>query len=305
VCCVNDAVIEVPPIIARKAREYGLHEWLANLPGVVAELAELWQLAVDGVLDGGTEALVVAVTDRGGAPAVLKVVMPHHNNHELAVLRLVDGEGCVRLLADNEQRGALLLERLGPSMADLAVPFEQRLTILCDLAVRVWRPVPPKMGLPTGAEKARWLRGFILEQWESSGQVCSEHAVAYALGCAKRREAAHDARRARLVHGDVHQWNALRSSDGWALIDPEGLIAEPEYDLGVLMREDPVELVRDGPRQRSAVLAARTGLSETAIWEWGVVERVSTGLLATNVGLQPAAEQMLHAAEIAVAADPG
>ena len=34
-----------------------------------------------------------------------------------------------------------------------------------------------------------------------------------------------------------------------------------------------------------------------AIWEWGVVERVSTGLLGTRVGLQPIAGQMLAAAD--------
>ncbi len=34
-----------------------------------------------------------------------------------------------------------------------------------------------------------------------------------------------------------------------------------------------------------------------AIWEWGVVERVSTGLLATRIDLQPAGQQMLATAE--------
>ena len=38
-------------------------------------------------------------------------------------------------------------------------------------------------------------------------------------------------------------------------------------------------------------------LDEEAIWEWGVVERVSTGLLGTRVAMQPVARQMLEAAE--------
>ena len=29
--------------------------------------------------------------------------------------------------------------------------------------------------------------------------------------------------RAVLVHGDVHQWNALRAGDGFRLVDPDGL----------------------------------------------------------------------------------
>ena len=38
-----------------------------------------------------------------------------------------------------------------------------------------------------------------------------------------------------------------------------------------------------------------------AIWAWGAVERVSTGLLCTRIGLQPVGRDMLAAAE-AVAA---
>ena len=100
-----------------------------------------------------------------------------------------------------------------------------------------------------------------------------------------------------LVHGDVHQWNALRSVDGYKLVDPDGLLAEPEYDLGIIMREDPLELLEEDPMARARRLAAWTGLDSTAIWEWGVVERVSTGLLGTQVGLQPVAGHMLQAAE--------
>ena len=63
------------------------------------------------------------------------------------------------------------------------------------------------------------------------------------------------------------------------------------------MREDPVELMQGDPRARSRWLAQRTELDEQAIWEWGVVERVSTGLIAHEIDLQPEARNMLHAAD--------
>ncbi len=100
-----------------------------------------------------------------------------------------------------------------------------------------------------------------------------------------------------LVHGDIHQRNALEASDGFKLVDPDGLLAEPEYDMGILMREDPVELLDGDARARARRLAERTGLDATAIWEWGVVERLSTGLLATKLDLQPEARQMLALAD--------
>ena len=122
--------------------------------------------------------------------------------------------------------------------------------------------------------------------------------MAYALACAARRVAAHDDERAVLVHGDVHQWNALESGDGrFKLVDPDGLLAEPEYDLGVLMREDPRELLDGDPRERARRLARRYGLDAEAIWEWGAVERVSTGLLGVRIGLRPLADEMLATAD--------
>ena len=141
------------------------------------------------------------------------------------------------------------------------------------------------------------MAAWIEPAWESIGRPCSEAAVEYALTCAARRDRAYDPERAVLVHGDVHQWNALRSGQGFKLVDPDGLMAEPEYDLGIVMREDPTELMAGDPWARAERLAALTGTDATAIWEWGVVERVSTGLLGVQIGMQPVAGQMLRAAE--------
>ena len=94
-------------------------------------------------------------------------------------------------------------------------------------------------GLPTGADKARWLADFIVTSWEELDRPCSEKTVDHALACARRRGQAHRDERSGLVDGDVHQFNALQNDGGFKLIDPDGLLAEAEYDLGVLMRGDP------------------------------------------------------------------
>jgi streptomycin 6-kinase len=151
--------------------------------------------------------------------------------------------------------------------------------------------------LPTGADKARWLADFIATSWDELDRPCSEKAVDHGLACARRREQAHRDERSVVVHGDVHQLNALQSRDGFKLVDPDGLLAEPEYDLGVLMRGDPVELLAGDPAGRARWLAALTGLDPVAIWEWGVVERLSTGLLCTRIDLQPLGADTLRAAE--------
>ena len=51
--------------------------------------------------EGATEAYVAEARCHDGTPAVLKLMIPRagdHAEHEITVLRLADGEGCVRLL---------------------------------------------------------------------------------------------------------------------------------------------------------------------------------------------------------------
>jgi streptomycin 6-kinase len=293
------AVIAVPSTVRNKALAAGAQTWLDELPALVRSLERAWSITVGLPYDDATEALVADATLGDGTCVVLKLVVPRAGNpaeHEAAVLRLTNGDGCVRLLRDDMARGALLLEKLGPSLHSLALPLGQRLEILCSTAMQVWRPAPG-CGLPTGASKGRWLVDSITHLWAELDRPCSERAVAHALSCAAGRIAAHDDERAVLVHGDVHQWNALSAADGFKLVDPDGLLAEPEYDMGILMREDPVELLTGDARARARWLAARTGLHATAIWEWGVVERVSTGLIGTRIGLQPVARTMLAVAD--------
>jgi len=291
--------VELSEVVRANAERAGAAAWVAELPGLVADLERQWGIRVGRAFGDATEAHVAEAVLADGSPAVLKLLVPRPRQaaDEITVLRLADGAGCVRLLASDADRGALLLERLGPSLYELGVPIERRLEIMSDLAARLWRPAPGA-GLVTGAEKGRWLVEHIETSWSALDRPCTRAAVDHALACAERRIAAHCADRAVLVHGDVHRWNTLRARDGgFALVDPDGLLAEPEYDLGVLMREDPEELMAGDPRERARWLAARTGCDPEAVWEWGVVERVSTGLLATAIGLEPVGAQMLAAAD--------
>jgi streptomycin 6-kinase len=292
-------VLKVPDVVRQKAFAAGADVWLDDLPLLVTSLEQEWGIAVGGAYSDSTEAFVADATCEDGTPAVLKLLVPRSGDaaeNEIKALRLADGEGCVRLLRDDAVHGALLLERLGRSLYELKLPIRRRHEILCATAARVWRPAPG-CRLPTGAEKARWLDDFIAATWEELDHPCSECTIDHCLACARRRADAHRDERAVLVHGDVHQWNALEAPGGFKLVDPDGLLAEPEYDLGIIMREDPVDLLDGDPDERARWLAARTGLDATAIWEWGVVERVSTGLLGTKVGLQPVAREMLAVAD--------
>lgn len=291
--------IQIPPVVRNKALVSGAELWLEEVDALVADLASEWEFTPRRVFPDASEALVLTVDLVGGAPAVLKLMIPREGTHaenEVSVLRLVDGDGCPQLLRWDLERRAMLMERLGAPMSAMALPIAKRHEILCAAAQRIWRRVDDA-SLPTGADRGRDLAESIQIRWERLDRPLSSAAVDQALAAAESRIAAHDTANALLVHGDVHQWNALESPRGFLLVDPDGLIAEPEYDMGILMREDPIELMVDDPRSRARHLAAASGCDATAIWEWGLVERVATGLLLLEIDLQPVAGQMIAAAE--------
>jgi streptomycin 6-kinase len=295
-------MIQLPEVVRNRAIAEGHADWIDDLTNIVRGLERDWSIRVGRTYGEGTEAFVADAVMADGTPAVLKVLVPRRDggfdDHESTVLRLSNGDGCALLYRDDPALGALLMERLGPSMFALGLPYEQRRPLLCEAASRIWRPAHD-VDLPTGAEKASWLSEFVAVTWSELDEPCERRTVDHAIGCAERRLAAHDPERAVLVHGDVHQWNALRVdlTGSFKLVDPDGLVAEAEYDLGVILREDPDEPGAADTMATARWMASRHGLDATAIWEWGVIERVSTGLVATKIGLQPIGRRMLALAD--------
>jgi streptomycin 6-kinase len=165
---------------------------------------------------------------------------------------------------------------------------------ICLALESAWFPPPDGHALMSGAEKARHLSTFISRLWKEEATPASQQTLDRALAFASEREAAHSDDDCALVHGDCHAMNTLRTlaSDDdapvYKFVDPDGLWAEPAYDLGILMRDDNDSLVKGDTIAngiaRCQLLADLSGCTERAIWQWGFVERVSTGLHLIEIG---------------------
>ena len=271
--------------------------WLAGLPGVVADLLRRWALTVERELDGGTGSWVARVRRADGTPAVLKIALPDGSgDREADVLRAADGRGYVRLLDAAPEHVAVLLELLGPSLDHSGLAPERQITVLCDLLRDAWRVPRPDDLAPE--PKAHGLAALVTRLWEELGRPCSRRVVDRALECARRRGVAD---RLVVVHGDPHPGNALRRADGFAFVDPDGFVADPAYDVGVVLRDWCPQLLAGDPvalaDRYARLAAARTGLDRTAIVEWAFLERVSTGLFVLSFGRADAAAPFLATAE--------
>jgi streptomycin 6-kinase len=304
--------LDVPDAVHGKVQALGAEgqAWLQRLPDLVRALEQEWGLSVGATLHGGSAAYVAAVTTADGTDAVLKIHLPGYDSiaSEIRVLRVAGGRGYVRLLRSDEARGVLLQERLGPRLRELGLPIERQMAIICATLQRAWIESPEAATFLSGAEKARWLRGFITETWQALGRPCSERVIDRAHSFCLTREAAFDPARAVLVHGDAHSANTLAplgadasTTTGFKLVDPDGLFAERACDLAVLMRDWSSELLAGDAlrlgQERCAYLSHLTGEDPEAIWQWGFIERVSTGLLLLQTGGEREGQDYLRVAE--------
>jgi len=291
------ASVDLPDAVMRRARSHGAagERWLRAVPGLVDEVERRWHVTVGEALDGGTAAFVAPATTVDGDEVVVKIAFPDELDdgmfaQSVCVYELAGGRGCATLLAHDAELSAILLERLGRSLSSLGLPTRRQVEIIATTVRQVWVPVPDRTPLPTGAWKAHWLADFIATTWEALNRPCSARAVDVALEFAAERAAAFDRETAVLVHGDAHEHNTLEDGRGaFKLVDPEGLISEPAHDLAVPMRGLNDELLAGDAlrlgRERARFLARLTGADENAIWQWGFVERVSSGLYIMSLGL--------------------
>jgi hypothetical protein len=92
-------VVVVPEVVRRKAENLGVQRWLDDLPELVAALERDWRITAGAAFEDATEAYVATATTAEGQPVVLKVIIPLDGDaarNEVTVLRLADGDGCVR-----------------------------------------------------------------------------------------------------------------------------------------------------------------------------------------------------------------
>jgi streptomycin 6-kinase len=300
--------LEIPEIVRARAllRGEAGQVWIDALPAMIESLARDWDLEIGPILAGGTDALVTACHTSQGQDAVLKLVMPGlaAGNDQLRALLAFKGRGYVEVLRHDEPRNAMLLERLGPQLSELGLPISAQIEIICATLRETWTNSPEGHGFMTGAQKAESLAAFILDLWRELAGACSQRTIDIACDFAEARRAAFDPAACVLGHGDAHAANTLAvpgERGRFKFIDPDGLFIERAYDLAIPMREWGAELLDGDPaalgRRRCEQLAHLTGVEAEPIWQWGFIERVSTGLLLHQLGQGDEAREFLTVAD--------
>src|SRR5579872_6957750 len=267
-----------------KREMIALHEdegrvWLERLPAILAACEERWAITIGSPFVNVSFHYVVPAVRADGTKVVVKACSPTGEFlQESTAIRLFDGHGMVQLLACNDADEVMLLEGLQPGTLLSTVEDDERaISIAASVMRQLWRPVPEEHPF---ASVFDWGKGFTrLRQHFNGGSgpfpkaLLEEAETLYAELSASMAAPV-------LLHGDLHQDNILEARrEPWLAIDPKGLIGEPAYETGSLLRNALPELLQVPESRRLLTrridqLAEELGLDRVRIRNGGVARAV-------------------------------
>ena len=195
----------------------------------IALLPQQWRVTVEHVEE--TDGSVLLFGTRGDQPVIIKIVREARGEwNSGSVLMAFGGRGVVRVLDVDD--GAVLLERVQPGTSLVTVvdggDDDRATAILASVIARM------KPALLTEVPTAReWGAAFGHTDMRDIGvavDVVERAQQVYGTLCDSQQNP-------RLLHGDLHHENVLLDAEGgWLAIDPKGLAAELEFEVGAALR---------------------------------------------------------------------
>jgi streptomycin 6-kinase len=253
--------------------------WLKRLPETIGECERRWSLSAGPPFENLSYNYIAPSVRADGAEVILKLGYPDEElTCEIAALNLYDGRGCARLLDADQEKGVMLLERLNPGATLLQTLDDDEVTrVVARVMQQLWRPVPAEHPFPT---VGRWALGFgrMRERFRGGTGPLPRDLVDKAEGLfAELLDSSEDP---VVLHGDLHQENILNAQrQPWLAIDPKGVVGEPAYEVGALLRNMPPEIPSGlSPSQvvarRVDILAAELGFDRQRLLSWGLAQAV-------------------------------
>jgi streptomycin 6-kinase len=250
------------------------HEaWLERVPNLLDECVQEWGLRVGEPYVAGAAGYTVRAELPDGTSAVLKLIYPHREaEHEAEALRVWDGHGAVRLLAYDEERWAMLIERCEPGTLLAKIDVDNALEVLIALLPRLWKRVSePFRPL---AEEAAWWVEYLPTEWERAGRPIERRLLDEVVDLLRTLSASQGEQ--VLLHQDLHSDNVLAARrEPWLVIDPKPLVGEREFSVAPIARDYELGHSRRAALHRLDRLTSDLGLDRERARGWTVAQTVA------------------------------
>ena len=280
---LSNSISDLPPRLVATSREMlgdqAGYAWLTGIATVIDQCEKQWHCTFAPPFSNLSINYVAPGTRDDGSDVVIKVCIPSPEYlTEVACLDHYNGDGALRLLARDDAKYTLLLERLipGQSLAHHHDP-QEALHIAASLMKRLWRcPQFPELFPSVDI----WIRHMaersplVLAQNHSFPSTWILRALDYYAVLSRNH--AEDV----LLHGDLHMDNILSGSrEPWLAIDPKGVIGPSIWETGpIILNALPKQ--KDASANRTVItavvnqLASELNMPVDLIAAWGMVRAV-------------------------------
>jgi streptomycin 6-kinase len=241
-------VIEIPAKLVKNHGEKSA-EWLAGLPGAVADYVDRWQLTITDAPLSGEASLILPVVRRDGTEAMLKLQpVNDESESEALALRTWNRDDVVAVLEDDPATSTLLLERLEPRTLDDLPDHVEATRILAEILTRL-SAVPAPPGIRRLADVAGAMvddaPGLIPRLDDPAERQLVRRFVAQVEELLPESGD-------RLLHWDLHYYNVMAAKrQPWLVIDPKPLAGDPGFEVFPVLWNRWDDLVATGDLRRA------------------------------------------------------
>jgi streptomycin 6-kinase len=253
--------------------------WLKNFVDLRDQLRLRWSLEDPDPISDLKYNYLEYNRESTGRQVVLKIGYPHQElKTEILALEFYNGKRAPKIIDNDPEIGALLLERIVPGYDLRFIENDDAgIQIACQLMKDLWKPHPMNSEFPT---TEHWCQGFqrYLDQYPGSRGPLPEDLIQRAQ--LTTDSLLNDDQEQLLLHGDLHHMNILQAeNDSWLAIDPKGVIGEAAFDLAPILFNPIEDLDKTADlvtilKRRINIIKNETGLDIYRVLQWSFVRGV-------------------------------
>lgn len=206
-------------------------KWLSDLPEIIDILSARYKLFDIKPIDNSVYNFTALGEQYDGEPVFLKIGFHLSEiKREVAAIKALKNDNMINLIASDQEYNAILLPNLFPADNLHSLNNENRQNyIAADLISKMPCEVISDFSFPLLTDWFDTIKNFLNKPDHRIPVKYLKNTVS--LFSELEKDKISD----KLLHGDLHHYNILKSESKWLVIDPKGVIGNPIYETAAFM----------------------------------------------------------------------